>query len=193
LIVMLIVATACAVFLPLGLSTTVRSSAIILLASCIGGAALALTPWTGSLLKWLQRHSRETKIRRGIVDSVLLCYSYRSQPALLLLAALISVLAQSLIILAFVLLGHGIGLDVPVATYFVIVPIVFVAAMLPISLGGLGVREGVLVGLLIAFGADRQLAIGLSLLYLFVLWLSTLPGAAVLLLGAPPKSSAAKI
>lgn len=186
LMAMLLVATTCAVFLPqVGLDAKTRSSALILLAACVGAIVLAATPWAGALLKWLQKRYRQTKIRHGILDSALLCYSYRSDPGLMLLAALLSVVAQSLVILVYVLLGFGTGLTLPLATYFVIIPIVFVAAMLPISLGGLGVREGTLVGLLIAFGADRQLAIGLSLLYLFVLWLSTLPGAAVLLMRSP--------
>ncbi len=192
LMAMLLVAAACAVFIPqIGLDAKARSSALVLLATCIGGIVLAATPWSGALLKWLQKRYRQTRIRHGILESALLCYSYRSNPGLLLLAALLSVIAQSLVILVYILLGVGTGLTLPLATYFVIVPIVFVAAMLPISLGGLGVREGTLVGLLIAFGADRQLAIGLSLLYLFVLWLSTLPGAAVLLMRLPlaPKNS----
>jgi len=188
LLAMLIVGTACAIFLPLGLDATVRRSALILLAGCIGGIVLVATPWAGAILKWLQRHYHQTRVRHGILESALMCYSYRSDPGLLIVAAVLSVIAQSLIILAYVLLGYGIGLSLPPAIYFVIIPLVFVAAMLPISLGGLGVREGALVGLLIAFGADRQLAIGLSLIYLFVLWMSTLPGAAVLFMRAPSGS-----
>jgi uncharacterized membrane protein YbhN (UPF0104 family) len=143
--------------------------------------ALAFSPLAGRALEWLQRHVHGTKLRRGLLDSVMLCYSYRSNPALLLQAALFSLIAQTLAIGTYILLGRGIGIELPIAAYFVIIPIVFISAMLPISLGGLGVRESALVGLMLVFGVDKQLAIGLSLLYLFTLWLSTLPGALVLL------------
>jgi len=187
LLAMLLLASTCAVWLPqIGLDDTARRSALWLLAACLGGIVLAMSPWMGVLLAWLKKRYDKTKVRHGIFESVLMCYSYRSRPGLLLLAALLSVLAQSFVILVYAVLGGGIGLALPVASYFVIVPIVLVAAMLPISLGGLGVREGMLVGLLIAFGAERQLAIGLSLLYLFVLWLAALPGATVLLMRTAP-------
>jgi len=183
LMAMLLLATTCAVFFaPPGLDNDARTSAFAVLALTLVGAALALSPWAGHGLKWLQRRYHQTRLRHGVLESALLCHSYRSDPLLLTAAAALSLIAQSFSILTYVLLGIGIGLALAPTTYFVIIPIVFVAAMLPISLGGLGVREGTLVGLLLAFGADRQLAIGLSLLYLIVLWLSTVPGAAVLLL-----------
>jgi uncharacterized membrane protein YbhN (UPF0104 family) len=57
----------------------------------------------------------------------------------------------------------------------------------PVSIGGLGIREGTLVGMLVAAGTNLQLAISLSLVYLLVLWLSALPGALVLLFGRTRK------
>ncbi len=189
LLAMLMAASSCAVLLPqAGLDAHARGSALLLLAACLGGIVLAMSPLAGTVLTWLKKRYHKTKVRHGILESALMCYSYRSNPGLLLLAALLSVIGQSFVILVYVALGFGIGLELPLATYFVIIPIVFVVAMLPISLGGLGVREGTLVGLLIAFGAERQLTIGLSLLYLFVLWVSTLPGAAVLLMRVPSAS-----
>ncbi|HKQ31433.1 MAG TPA: lysylphosphatidylglycerol synthase transmembrane domain-containing protein, partial [Burkholderiales bacterium] len=182
LFVMVLAATACAAWISvIPLDDMVRRSALIVFSVCLGAAALAFSPWTGTLLKWFTRYVRNTRFRRGALESLMLCYSYRTDPALLVFAALLSLAAQSLAIFSYILLGRGIGLDLAPIAYFVVIPMVFMAAMLPISLGGLGVREGALVGLLILFGVDRQLAIGLSLLYLFSLWIATLPGAAVLL------------
>lgn len=192
LIAMLMLATTCAAFLPhTELSAPIRNPALAFLAVCLGGIALAFTPWVGTAIAWLQRRYRTNRVRHGALESVMMCYSYRSKPALLLLATLLSFIAQSLAISAYIVLGHVIGLSLSPVTYFVIVPIVLVAGMLPISLGGLGVREGVLVSLLVTFGVDRQLAIVLSLLYLLVFWLSTLPGASVLLMRAPTTSQPA--
>jgi len=68
-------------------------------------------------------------------------------------------------------------MDIPFSIYFTIIPIVFVASSLPISIGGLGVRESVLVSLLLFFQVDPQMAIALSLLYFAIIVLITLPGA----------------
>jgi uncharacterized membrane protein YbhN (UPF0104 family) len=60
-------------------------------------------------------------------------------------------------------MGHPVALT---ALLFVM-PLVYVATVLPISLGGLGVREGVLSGLLMLFAVPRDDAIlAAFLLYL---------------------------
>jgi hypothetical protein len=62
-----------------------------------------------------------------------------------------------------------------------VVPIVFLASSLPISIGGHGVREGIIFYLLTALSADPQSAIALSVIYLSIIVLITLPGGFVLL------------
>lgn len=182
LVVMLLLATACAtVFEHTGLDREARRAALALLVATLAASAFAFSPWAGALLEWLRRRYRHTRLRHGILEGALLCHAYRAHAPLLAGAAALSLCAQTLAILAYLLLGVGIGLTLAPWSYFVVIPIVFIAAMLPVSIGGLGVREGALVGLLLALGAERQLAIGLSLLYLAVLWLASLPGALVLL------------
>jgi uncharacterized protein (TIRG00374 family) len=189
LLIMLLVATACTAWVTIiPVDQRVRDTASIVFVTCLALTAVAFSPWAGALLKRLEDYVRHTRVRRGILESIALCYSYRGNLTLMLVAAVLSVAAQSLAILSYILLGHSIGLELAPISYFVVVPVVFIAAMLPVSLGGLGVREGALVGLLMLFGADRQLAIGLSLLYLASLWFSTLPGAAVLLTRASPST-----
>ena len=48
--------------------------------------------------------------------------------------------------------------------YFVIfIPIMFVITLIPVSIGGLGVREGVLVVLFSSVGAPAEISIGAGL------------------------------
>ena len=126
-------------------------------------------------------------MRGWLLDVLRTCYSYRAEKKRILLAMAISAGGYALVILTYHLLGSGLGLDVSITTYIVTIPAVFIAASLPISIGGLGIREGTLVGMLVAAGANLQLAINLSLLYLIVLWISTLPGALVPLLSRTSK------
>lgn len=79
----------------------------------------------------------------------------------------LSALYQSADIVVTFLFSQAMGLSVPLTAYFVVVPLVYLATVLPISLGGLGVREGTLVFLLAQFGVVTSDAVTLSfLLYL---------------------------
>jgi uncharacterized membrane protein YbhN (UPF0104 family) len=76
----------------------------------------------------------------------------------------ISILSQLPGILAFVALGEGLGLSVPMLSMAWIRSVVVVLSLLPISIGGVGIREGVLVMTLHGFGVPAHQAFALSIL-----------------------------
>jgi hypothetical protein len=154
---------------------------------CLSAAGWLLSRRGGRLIESLGKKYRHTRVRSWILDVLRTCYSYRAEKTRILLALAITTTGYALVILTYYLLGRGLGLDISVTTYIVTIPAIFLAASLPISIGGLGIREGTLVAMLVAAGADFHLAITLSLLYLIVLWLSTLPGALVPLLSRTGK------
>jgi len=121
--------------------------------------------------------NRENKFSHFIINIVSTLHEYRRKRTQVLGSLCISFVAQYLIIFCYLLIGASIGMDIPFSIYFTIIPIVFVASSLPISIGGLGVRESVLVSLLLFFQVDPQMAIALSLLYFAIIVLITLPGA----------------
>lgn len=131
-------------------------------------------------LESLSRRYQHTRLRRGLIEIVHLLTTYRTALRGVLAAVLLSVVMQSLAIVTYYLLARSVGIELSLITFFAFVSMVQVAASLPISLGGLGVREGVLVALLAGVGVDVQLGVALSLLFLLTLWLCSLPGAAVL-------------
>lgn len=142
-------------------------------------AGWMLSSHSGRLLESLSKKYRHTRIRGWILDVLNTCYSYRAEKKRIFLAMAISASGYALVILTYYLLGSGLGLALPITTYIMTVPVVFLVASLPISIGGLGIREGALVGMLVSAGADLQLAVNLSILYLIVFWISSLPGALV--------------
>lgn len=146
---------------------------------CLLAAGWLLSRRGGQLIESLEKKYRHTRVRSWILDVLRTCYSYRTEKTRILLAIAITVTGYALVILTYYLLGSGLGLDISITTYIVTIPAIFLAASLPISIGGLGIREGTLVAMLVAAGADLHLAITLSLLYLIVFWISTLPGALV--------------
>lgn len=79
------------------------------------------------------------------------------------------------------ILPTGVGVDLALWYYFLLVPIISVFLMLP-SLGGLGVREGVTLVVFTQVGVEEPRALALGLAYLLTLWITALLGAALYIL-----------
>jgi uncharacterized membrane protein YbhN (UPF0104 family) len=82
-------------------------------------------------------------------------------------------------VLAAVLLGQALGLRASALDFLAVMPVVTLATILPISLGGWGVREGALILLLGRVGVPAADALALSLAYGGFGVLCGLPGAIV--------------
>ena len=108
-----------------------------------------------------------------IVEAV---HTYLAHPWLVAQVFAISVGLQVMAASVYYLLGLGLGATVALPDYLVIVPLVFMAATLPVSIGGLGVREATAVSLFVAAGMSPDHAGALAFLYLVVLLLSSAPG-----------------
>ena len=80
------------------------------------------------------------------------------------LVLLLSALFQATDIIATFLLARAIGLTLSLKVFFAVLPLVYLATVIPISLGGLGVREGTLVLLLAHFNVRSLDAVTLSFL-----------------------------
>jgi len=66
------------------------------------------------------------------------------------------------VIITYLLAGYFLQ-DVSFLNLLVVMPLVYVATILPISLGGIGVREGVMAGLLAFLGVNISIAILIAL------------------------------
>jgi hypothetical protein len=102
---------------------------------------------------------------------------YRTQPRLVLLTLSLSVLLWLVHSLVWYLLGASVGSPAPLLRYLVCVPLVALSTMLPISVGGLGVRENSFVILMGHFGTQEASAAAIALLFLGVLAFYALVGA----------------
>jgi len=79
-------------------------------------------------------------------------------------------------------LARAVGLNLAPITFLWLVPSLAIASMIPLGLGGLGVREGAALVLLQSaasphFSAEPSVILTWSLLWQVTLWLSGLPGA----------------
>ena len=115
-------------------------------------------------------------------DAVLV---YCKKPLTILWAMLLTFVAQSVVIVAFWLLGRNLGIEAGLTQYFLIFPVSWVVGALPISVAGLGVVEASTVVLFVRLtGAPEENALALVLCQRFIWVVASLPGAAVHLLGS---------
>jgi uncharacterized membrane protein YbhN (UPF0104 family) len=106
-----------------------------------------------------------------------LIVTYLEHRSALLAALALSVVVQSVLAVCQYLLALGIGIDAPLTLFLFCVPIAGVFASLPITINGLGVREGAYLVLFGMAGVDRTNAIALGLLWFACTTLGALPGA----------------
>lgn len=90
-----------------------------------------------------------------------------------------SMALQIIAVLFHVACARAVGLDTPAVVLFLVVPASVLMSMLPVSINGLGVREGVLVGLLTAQGAPPATAGAFAVLALLVSTAFALAGGIV--------------
>lgn len=89
-------------------------------------------------------------------------HSYRNQKGVIVKAFLLSVLIQLSGIFAAYVLALGMGEPIPFLACLIFLPLVIVFTMLPISISGIGVREGAFVIFFGLIGVKPEVATALS-------------------------------
>jgi len=109
----------------------------------------------------------------------------RSFAGLLSLSLLIQILRSAATVALFYAFDVGIN---PILA-FVYIPVVVIVIIAPISIGGLGVREGVLLALFLPLGADAERLVLVGLTGMVIELVSSLPGFWYILRGLPQAKS----
>lgn len=92
---------------------------------------------------------------------------------------LLSLVVQFLNVLVVIQLARGMGIDLPARHFFVAVPGVILLSVLPLSISGVGLREGGLSLLLAQHGLSPEAGVGLGLAWFFVIVAASLTGGLV--------------
>ena len=98
------------------------------------------------------------KIDRVVRATRVFAGSHRIVPACLGL----SILLQVNVVTFYWVIGHALGLEVPYAAYYVIVPIAIFVMMVPFSINAIGIREVIFIYLLGVWGVDSDLALAFA-------------------------------
>jgi len=149
----------------------------------IAAAILALTIacsavfWAGDWLRWAipdahHGHSVARRVLR-LSDAV---GRYRGRSGTLAHVMAWSLVVQLLRITQAYFLGLGLGLSVPFSYYLLFMPLGLLMLLLPISISGFGVPQGVIVWLLRPMGVDDAQSFALSTLIVLTGLAGNIPG-----------------
>jgi glycosyltransferase 2 family protein len=166
-------------------STSVPGGAQIFLALVTAGVAVGALLLTVALF-------RGSRVVRALVparltvmarESRVLLRGYASDPRTLAVVLVSSLLFQALVSLQLVMLARAIDIHLAFATAAVTLALVTVVTLIPVSIGGFGVREGSYVVLLGGAPIGATDATLISLLSVATLFIASLPGAYMLVRG----------
>ena len=101
-------------------------------------------------------------------------------PTMLFVSAL-SFLMQALRVILAWCIGTGLGVDVPLAYYFVVMPIGIVLILLPVSIGGFGPAQGVIIWMFRPLQVPDAVSFAMSTLFILLGFAANLPGAVLYL------------
>jgi uncharacterized membrane protein YbhN (UPF0104 family) len=148
---------------------------------------LSLGLLLGALFTPLLRHLLPEDGHHLLVKLRLMFRSYRTHWRALLEAALLSLVVHLIQAWIHVLMGRALDLNVPYSFAIIVYPLVGTFAAIPISLNGLGLREGGYIFLLAVIGIGNEKGIAFGLLLFLVVALDSLIGGLVFLLQQSPR------
>lgn len=151
---------------PAALEGSLRAAALWL---AIGGVVAVVLAFA---LVRLRFYKVFEKVRASIAELA-------TQRRALAAAALISLTVQSTFVLINVWLAREVGVTATTASWFVAWPMSKLIAILPISLGGIGVREGALVAFMAPYGGERDAVLASGVLWQGVLIATGLAGLVI--------------
>jgi uncharacterized membrane protein YbhN (UPF0104 family) len=143
----------------------------VALVAALAWAALLAAAWVGALcaaptVRRLGGH-RSRLVRRlaGLARPLTEAMSwYRGHGGVVAASLAAGAAGWGLHLLSLEALGRAVGVDVSPAIYALLVPVALLVTLLPVTVNGMGVREGVLVALLMRYGVDAHRAAVLAVL-----------------------------
>ncbi len=122
--------------------------------------------FTPSLPQWVQLLTNKLPEKAGalVEDSVRALVAYRHHPSLVIKTILLSLLIQGLFALYYAFAAMAMEMEISVIYFLLFLPLITLVTMVPISFGGLGLREAIMIALfgLVGITSAQILALSLS-------------------------------
>ena len=131
---------------------------------CVGAVSfVVVTPGTWSLASRALSRIPEGKLSRWLSRFFEIMLTYSKAKRALTISVALGLLSQLLGISVAFTAARALGLQITVLPFLIFVPLIQVLTMIPVSFGGLGVREGAYVYFLAPFGVGPSEALSISL------------------------------
>jgi uncharacterized protein (TIRG00374 family) len=157
---LVLIAAVAGLFAPVGANT--RSWRLLSTVSFLLIVGLAVG---GFLLERINRSRLPSGLRKVAGDARTAVRALLAHPGAALGALSIALFIQSTLVALNVWLGQAMGLMIPLAAWFLVWPLAKLLALVPISLGGLGVRQMAMAGLLVPLAVEPTLVVAQSLVW----------------------------
>jgi glycosyltransferase 2 family protein len=136
---------------------------------------------TAFFIKELLKKIKYKKLTEAISKLHFSILEYRKYPKTLILSFLITVLVQITRVLTYYMIALAFNISFPIIYFFLIIPIIMLVIMIPVSIGGLGVREGTFIASFALVGMSMNNAVIISFSNSFINTLVTSLGGIVYL------------
>jgi glycosyltransferase 2 family protein len=142
-------------------------------------ALMVVRPSIFGITKFLKKFKFARRIKDKLSNAYNTLTSFKNHKTVLLKVLTYSFFLQFAVILNWYLSAKALGIELGLTAFIFMVPVVSIIAMIPISIGGIGLRENTLVFIMVAMGVANDKAALCSLLILFALILVGLIGGLV--------------
>ena len=162
-----------------------------LVVAAVACAAAALLVFSNRTEAWAQAHLsripivRAQRLASGLLDAM---RRYSQFHGALLNVVFFSVAVQVIRILQAYCLGRALGIDTPLAVYFVLIPIALLIMLVPITINGLGTSQAAFRWLFVQAGVAPSRAVALSILFVTLGIVGNLPGVLLYAAGSPVRA-----
>ncbi|MDP2940309.1 MAG: lysylphosphatidylglycerol synthase transmembrane domain-containing protein [Candidatus Omnitrophota bacterium] len=104
---------------------------------------------------------------------------YRHKYKVIFANILLSFISQLISIFSFFLIAKSLHTHIDFIYFFIFVPLIFAISIIPISIGGLGVRDGSFIFLFSKVGVSPNISLSISLINFFTLLISGIVGGII--------------
>ncbi len=142
-------------------------------------ALMIIKPSIFGIARFLKKFKFARRIKDKLSNAYNTLTSFKDHKIVLLKVLIYSFILQFAVILNWYLSARALGIDLGLTAFIFMVPVVSIISMIPISIGGIGLRENSIVFIMVAMGVANDKAAFCSLLILVALMLVGLVGGLV--------------
>jgi hypothetical protein len=134
-------------------------------------------PISQKLIQSLPLPGKTELIKKKIIEFQKAGHNFRHHQSKIALAIFWAFLLQINVILHYYLIGLSLKVSIPLIDYFIFVPIVLLLLTIPVTINGLGLREGAYIEIFAYYGISASVAFAFSLIdVIFMLLLGIIGG-----------------